>query len=342
VRKCHRCDGVNTEAAAFCAFCGGSLSPALISAASPVAPDVGGFCPQCGAPIVSGSHFCDLCGRQFSTSSGVVPLPPMTPPPVVSGISSGKTRKWLGLAIGAVIVAGGVGGVLLYGNGPPVPADSSNLVKNPSEATENRAQAFEAYTRALESVEKLERDEGDASLLRDAFDDAEKATRLDPTVASYWHLLGYAYARLRGDKKSLAKAEEALDNAVAIDPDSIAPRLLLVHVLLERSSHAQAATQLEWLGRKDPAVLDASVLREMGRVYLSGQMEERGEAYFLEILKVNPNATQVRLALAVLLQARDKTDLALTYLTPLLGGDSTATTADVSYARELHRAWSRP
>ena len=88
---CTVCGAPVTPGETFCDNCGAALGPAAPvppPAAAPVPPppaaapapaQAGVICPNCGAQLEPGSHFCDMCGS--SAGAAAPPAPPPAPAP---------------------------------------------------------------------------------------------------------------------------------------------------------------------------------------------------------------------------------------------------------------------
>jgi Flp pilus assembly protein TadD len=201
-----------------------------------------------------------------------------------------------------------------------------------------RQEAWRCFTRAMKSMEELERGKGNEKTLLAALASAEEATLLDPQGAPYWHLLGYIYAKMRRDQFAEVMAEDALNKALSLSPENLPARLLLASLLLDRQSYALALDQLEWVGRKAPKLLNAALTADMCRAYIIDEQAARGERFFREMLGPRPEASALRLGLALMLHEQGKSQEARRLVADL-ARDSRADKAEVEYARRLEKAW---
>lgn len=300
-------------------------------------PPAGLFCSNCGSPNEPQARFCEKCG--FSFSPPVMPQAYVPAEPQTTSHSSSGLRY--GLIVGVVLVAA-VAGAWTFLHGKSVAdgyyAKVSSQVGAAFLSNADREQAFQSFTRALERMEALESGSGDKKTLLEALKYAEKATLIDPSPAPYWHLLGYVYAQFKGDALSSVMAEDALERALAINPDNISSHLLLARLLMERASYAKALDHLESVGRKNPQVLGAALTSDMCRAYLVDSQLKRGEAFFRGILSQRPASSSIRLGLSILLHEQANTEDALKNLSTLLN-DGQTTVEDAAYARVLDKAW---
>ena len=260
-----------------------------------------------------------------------------------------KSRAWLafGAFAGLLLLVAGSGMAWLFSqeesSKPPPRAEIASpppTAPQPSspQGSPNREAAFRHFTQGMEAMEVIERGRGDENTLISALEHAEQATGLDPSVAAYWHLLGYAYSHFKGDQQASVMAEDALQKALAINGSNTASRLLLARLLLERESYALALDQLEWAGRKDAKLINSLLVAEMCRAYVADELGERGEKFFREMLQQRGDSSSLRLGLAILLQEQGKKDEALRQLAGVLA-DSNASADDLEHARLLDKVW---
>ena len=346
--KCHHCQNENIDAGAYCMYCGGRMDEISPVTSSPV--KAAGFCTLCGTQRAPQAAFCEQCGAGFST------LPPadadkilvfaanprslQDAAPVVS--SKKKSGSWLvmGAVAGALVLAAGGGTVWLFSSGltPEETRRAEISIPPAGEQNANKEAAFRHFTKAMEAMERVEQGKGDENTVIAALEDSEQATLLDPTPAAYWHLLGYVYSQFKGDQQASVMAEDSLQKALAINPANLPTRLLLARLLLDRESYALALDQLEWVGRKNPALINSALTADMCRAYVVDKQAGRGEAFFSDMQKTRPESSALRLGLAILQHEQGQMGAARRQLSDLIG-DARSTPDDVAYARTLEQAW---
>lgn len=346
--KCLHCQNDNIDAGAYCMYCGGRLDG--ISPAMPTSVTAAGFCTLCGTPRAPQAAFCEQCGAGFST------LPPADANKVLvfssnprslqdaAPADSGKKKSgsWLamGVVAGVLALAAGGGTVWLFSSGlnPEATTRVETTLPSGDAQSTNKDAAFRHFTKAMEAMERVEQGKGDENTVVKALEDAEQATLLDPTAAAYWHMLGYVYSQFKGDQQASVMAEDSLQKALAINPANLPTRLLLARLLLDRESYALALDQLEWVGKKNPALINSALTADMCRAYVVDKQAGRGEAFFSDMQKIRPESSALRLGLAILQHEQGQMGAARRQLSDLIS-DARSTPDDVAYARTLEQAW---
>lgn len=320
--RCPNCQRESDEDGGFCEFCGSHLPPT----------DLERFCSECGAERQAGSAFCPNCGAAFSAAPAPLPrderrlvaAPPAKP---ADGL-----KIAIGVAAACLVLLLGVGGAWFIFNQDKLSGAS------PASMEARREQAFRHFTQGMELMEGIEKGKGDGNTLAQALEHAEQATRLDPSAAAYWHLLGYVYSHLQEDQLASVLAEDALNQSIKLNPANVSSRLLLARLLLGRESYSLALDQLEWVIRKEARTLNAVLAADLCRAYVVDEQATRGEAFFREMRQRRPELSALRLGHAILLHEAGRRQVALVELRELLA-DSRAAADDLAYARQLEQAW---
>lgn len=330
--RCPYCQEQNDEDSDFCMSCGQRLPLTQIER----------FCSQCGAEHLTDASFCSNCGAAFGGDApkSLSKAAEETPTSVRQLATPIRPASGIGLKIAIGFVAGCL--VLLVGAlgigfwlhaRAPVPATTTA-----DALLAQRDQAFHQFAQGMELMEALERGRGDESALVNALEHAEQATLLDPSVAVYWHLLGHIYSKMPEDQMASVMAEDALTKAVSLNTENVSSRLLLARLLIGRESYDQALDQLEWLGRKDPQLLNTALIADMCRAYVVDEQAARGEAFLRDMRRQRPQLSALRLGLAILLHEQGQKPAALEELQELLAGGQ-AYPEDVAYAQKLQQVW---
>jgi serine/threonine-protein kinase len=124
----------------------------------------------------------------------------------------------------------------------------------------------------------------------DAIKHFRRATELDPSYALAHSGLGVCYANRVfkgfGDAEDYARAEEAFDIALKLDPQLVEARLHMVYIYLERGEKARARSEVERLRREAPN--DPAVHRVAANIYrLDGEYERTLRSYD-RLVRLNP------------------------------------------------------
>lgn len=217
---------------------------------------------------------------------------------------------------------------------PVAPAPAGKPV---APAPDARDAAFRAYTAGMERLEAFEAGKN-ADDWKAGFEAAQQAVTLQPDVADYWRLLGYA-ASLGADQSALAQqtAEDAYARAVALDPANSGARLLYAGLLIKRESWSKALDQLEAAMTAKPELATSPVIADMTRMYLADQQAARGLAYFAKLSQARPRAQAIRLGQAVLAKESGRNAEALA-LVEIVAADPQAAQTDAEHAKALLKA----
>jgi|GEM_PF-1294322 len=200
--------------------------------------------------------------------------------------------------------------------------------------------AFRHFTTAIEKLEAYETSKAHADW-QAGLEAAQQAVELQPTIADYWRILGYAYA-LGGSEIQLASAlaEEAYEKSIAIDPKNTGSRMLLAALLLERQSFSRALDNIEAALSVKPELATSPVVADMCRIYLVDEQLARGEKYFAKFVAANPRSHAARLGHAILLNDLKRTAEALP-LVERIARDPQAPQTDAEHAKALLKEWQR-
>lgn len=164
--------------------------------------------------------------------------------------------------------------------------EQERLVKTPTE----NAEAYECYLKGRTLLYKFITQTLDIADLETALEMFAKAAEMDPNFAlahsgaGVCHL-NYVLKGMRG-LDSYAKAKEAFDRALAIDPKLVEPRVRLVYIDLIEGRSEIARQEIRRLLRRAPN--EPSVHSAAAYVYrLSGQFERALEEWD-RLLKISP------------------------------------------------------
>ncbi|HVG17826.1 MAG TPA: protein kinase [Blastocatellia bacterium] len=164
--------------------------------------------------------------------------------------------------------------------------EQERLVKTPTE----NAEAYESYLKGRTLLYKFITQTLDIDDLETALGLFGKASELDPNFALAHSGLGvchlnYVLKGMRG-LEYYAKAKEAFDRALAIDPKLVEPRVRLVYIDLIEGRSEVARQEIRRLLRRAPN--EPSVHSAAAYVYrLSGQLERALEEWD-RLLKISP------------------------------------------------------
>ena len=334
---CEQCGHDNQTWANFCPHCGSRL-PLVVPAARP-APVTELFCVECGQPRPSHDFFCDHCGHPFEDHAAPVTMPPIHAQATPDQQKS-LTRKFALVSVTALFAIALPTAWLIYHQTTPsdsTPPSPSTASFDP-DSVARQAQAKDHFTQAMTSMARQELNSADTSDLFEALTQAESATQLGPESASHWHLLGYIYSRFESDEVAAALAEDALERSTQISPGNIASRLLLAQLYLRREAYSKALDQLEWVGNKQPTLVNSALSADMCRAYILDNQVARGEKFFQGLLQAQPQSSALRLGLAILLHDTGRSQDALQQLAQLRAEPASGP-QDVEHATLLEAAW---
>jgi hypothetical protein len=211
------------------------------------------------------------------------------------------------------------------------------VATKPAPAPDARDAAFRAYTLGVEKIEAFEKGRA-VEDWKAGFEAAQQAVALQPEVADYWRLVGYA-ASLGAQDSALARqsAEDAYARAVALDPGNSGARLLYAGLLIKRESWSRALDQIEAAVTAKPDLATSPVIADMTRMYLLDKQGARGLAFFAKLSAQRPRAQAIRLGQAILAKETGRKDEA-TALAEKVAADPQAAQTDAEHAKALLKA----
>jgi len=151
------------------------------------------------------------------------------------------------------------------------------------------AEAYECYLRGRDLLLRYVLHSFDDADLDEAVAVLGEAVRLDPDFALAHAALGRCYVHHGqgyGGPEYCARAEAALQQALALDPALIEARLQMVHVHLQRGDKARAHAIIAELRREAPN--DPAVIFDAARLYRLDGLYDRALAEYDRLLEVNP------------------------------------------------------
>ncbi|MCX5813813.1 MAG: hypothetical protein NT178_14890 [Proteobacteria bacterium] len=212
------------------------------------------------------------------------------------------------------------------------------LKKDPSRANiDALAELRYQYALTLTQVAAKKNNE-DAYKL--AFQYAQSATELSPDNADYWSVLGQLYDTMGDDAIAEIMAEDALQRAVAINPNDVRKRLLLGQFFFRHENYTNALKQFETALKIDPKFLSSPLIATMCSSYILSAGPARGLNFFREILPTQANPDSVRLAIAILLHEQKNTVQAREELNKIVNRKE-ASSENREYALMLLEDWKK-
>ncbi len=169
--------------------------------------------------------------------------------------------------------------------------EQGQLAKRPTE----NAEAYEAYLRGRDCFGRyifrtLAREDGDA-----AIEHFQRAIHLDSDFALAYSGLGASYANRVfkgfGDAEDYARAEDAFSEALALDPELVEARMLMVFIYLSRGEKKKARDEVARLRRKAPN--EASVYFVKATLHRLDGEYDRALRSWDKLSKLDPAATVV-------------------------------------------------
>jgi serine/threonine-protein kinase len=169
--------------------------------------------------------------------------------------------------------------------------EQGQLAKRPTD----NAEAYEAYLRGRDCFGRyifrtLAREDGDA-----AIEHFQRAIHLDSDFAMAYSGLGASYANRVfkgfGDAEDYARAEDAFSEALALDPELVEARMLMVFIYLSRGEKKKARDEVARLRRKAPN--EASVYFVKATLHRLDGEYDRALRSWDKLSKLDPAATVV-------------------------------------------------
>jgi serine/threonine-protein kinase len=169
--------------------------------------------------------------------------------------------------------------------------EQGQLAKRPTD----NAEAYEAYLRGRDCFGRyifrtLAREDGDA-----AIEHFQRAIHLDSDFALAYSGLGASYANRVfkgfGDAEDYARAEDAFSEALALDPELVEARMLMVFIYLSRGEKKKARDEVARLRRKAPN--EASVYFVKATLHRLDGEYDRALRSWDKLSKLDPAATVV-------------------------------------------------
>jgi DNA-binding winged helix-turn-helix (wHTH) protein/Tfp pilus assembly protein PilF len=167
-------------------------------------------------------------GYRFLAKPGEASAAPVAPQPAVS-----RGPGVRGFALLAIVL-GALGGVFWWSSTNDAPQKSKHV---PS------LRAQELYLKGI-----LERSRRDVNPTKAALAYFEAAIKEDPEYAAAWAAYGFTITgtimrQMNPPSEALPKAREAAERALALEPDSVEGRVLMVHILMDHEKNFPAAAE---------------------------------------------------------------------------------------------------
>jgi len=131
---------------------------------------------------------------------------------------------------------------------------------------------------------------------------AQSATALEPNVAGHWLLQGMIFRELsQRDKRAQVLAEQALRQAVEVDPEYAPAWLELGMAMLEEGRNWEAMTALERAIEADPSRTIPLAFGPLIAMYVLNDQGCRGLQFFREMHLANPEVSALGIGTALML-----------------------------------------
>ena len=226
------------------------------------------FCPECGAPVVSGAKFCVECGQQLIPPPPIAEARPAASSAPRSSISPAFIAVFLGIAI-----AGSAAVYLLRRNArEPAPAPIAD-----SSATGSQQNLPPGHPQIELPAEA-----------RKLIDNMRRKAEASPNDLALWNQYGDVLFRAsQFDPGYLPGALEAYGHVLKLDPDNLDALRGVGNVNYDRGTYDQAIAAYEHYLKKNPG--DPGVRTDLGTMYLYTGNADQALVQFKKVLAKKPD-----------------------------------------------------
>ena len=274
------------------------------------------FCPQCGAPVITGARFCIECGENLaafgaaSSSAAEVPLGAggAIAPPAPSGTARSATViAPFALVFFALLGAGVAIAMLIMRQ---LPARERVLASTPAESVSSSsaegASANDGTTSASDTgatSEKRGLPPGHPQVelpkqARDFIAQIELKTKFKPNDVAAWDQLGDVSERAAVfDSSYYTKAQNAYAHVLKLDPDNLDALRGVGNIDYDQRKYDEAIAAYEhYLGKKPD---DPDVRTDLGTMYLSTGNADQAVVQYGKVLESHPDLFEANFNIGV-------------------------------------------
>ena len=251
------------------------------------------FCPQCGAPIVTGARFCVECGENLAafdspgapasssaTPPAVATSPPSTPPPTATG-----TLGPFVAVFGGILVIGVVVTILIMRQ---MPAPSTVPASAPPAASDSDSRGFPPGHPTVQ-------------IPKEALDFIKQVTQkadANPNNLAAWDQLGDVTLRAAAfDPSYYPRAADAYAHVLKLDPENLDALRGMGNIDFDQRKFDQAIAAYEHYLSKKPD--DPDVRTDLGTMYLSTSNADQAVAQYRKVLALHPQFFEAAFNLGV-------------------------------------------
>ena len=244
------------------------------------------FCTQCGARLLQGARFCVECGLRIGGA--------------VRGrrVSVSFERAAPALVVATVLLV--AGGAVFWG--------SRNAA--PSATVPPRTGGAPGAGGGQESLPDGHPPLDLPANVRDAINKMAEVAKTQPDNMDVWKQLGFAQYRAgQVDASFLNAAADSYRHVLDHDAKDLDALRAMGNISYDREQPQEAQSYYERYLAIKPN--DASVLTDLGTMYLSNRQVDKALEIYRGVLKDNPNFFQAQFNLAIALRAAGQSDAAL-------------------------------
>lgn len=194
------------------------------------------------------------------------------------------------------------------------------------------------HAHAFAILDKAQTEPGKKAL-EEAVAYAKSATVLEPGNANYWFQTGLLFRKLAAlDERAAAMAEQALRQAVEVDPEHAASWLELGLMMAAQERAREAMTALERALENDPARTASAATGLLCAMYALNDEGFRGIDFFQELYASNPEVSGLGVGAAIMFDYLGDREAALEQARDVMHIEE-AGTPEHAYAAKLVNEW---
>lgn len=260
------------------------------------------FCPQCGAPIVTGARFCVECGENLAaldpaaapSTSATTPtaaatpaatMPPSfaPPPPTPTG-----TLGPFAAVFGGILVIGVVVTILIMRQMPAQPTVPASAPPSASNAGDSDSRGFPPGHPTVQIPKEA----------LDFIKQVEQKAKANPKDLAAWDQLGDVTLRAAAfDPSYYPRASDAYAHVLKLDPENLDALRGMGNIDFDQRKFDQAIAAYEhYLSRKPD---DPDVRTDLGTMYLSTSNADQAVVQYRKVLATHPQFFEAAFNLGV-------------------------------------------
>lgn len=261
------------------------------------------FCPQCGAPIVTGARFCVECGENLAAFNPVAAATPTVAAPSTSATTPAATMSpsfaqppptatgTLGpfaAVFGGILVIGVVVTILIMRQMPAQPSVPANAPPPSSSVSDSDSRGFPPGHPTVQIPKEA----------LDFIKQVEQKAKANPKDLAAWDQLGDVTLRAAAfDPSYYPRASDAYAHVLKLDPENLDALRGMGNIDFDQRKFDQAIAAYEHYLSKKPD--DPDVRTDLGTMYLSTSNADQAVVQYRKVLATHPQFFEAAFNLGV-------------------------------------------